>query len=97
MAVTDSLFMNGASGAIGKQVVFRRVGNKTVISSFPDFSSRTLSPKQKRNLERMKKANLFAKTILANESKRNAALLRLQVTSNKLYTALIREYFKSEG
>lgn len=43
----------------------------------------------------MEEANYAAKEILADDELRNAARVRLNVTSNKLYTALIKEYFKN--
>jgi hypothetical protein len=43
----------------------------------------------------MEEANYAAKNIMANEELRIAAQVRLNVTSNKLYTSLIREYFKN--
>ena len=35
-----------ARGAIGKQIVIKQYGKKTVISAYPDMSNRVLSPKQ---------------------------------------------------
>jgi hypothetical protein len=59
------------------------------------MSKRKLSPKQLRVNEIMLEANYAAKSILANEELRTAAQVRLNVTRNKLYTALIKEYFKN--
>jgi hypothetical protein len=42
----------------------------------------------------MQEANDEAQRILANEELRMAAQVRLNVTRNKLYTSLIREYFQ---
>jgi hypothetical protein len=93
MALSNNPFTLGVTGSINKQIVFRRYGNKTVLSAYPDMSSRKLSLKQKRMNELMKEANESAKAIMEDESQRNAARLRLDVPSNKLYTALIKEYF----
>lgn len=41
----------------------------------------------------MEAAEEEAKRILADETSRNATQVRLNVTANKLYTALIREFF----
>ncbi len=43
----------------------------------------------------MKEANYEAKRILADEELRNEAQVKLNVTRNKLYTALVKEYFKT--
>jgi hypothetical protein len=56
--------MIGTRGILGKQVVFRKYGDKTVVASPPDFSDRVLSPKQVRNTETMSRANSYAKEVL---------------------------------
>jgi hypothetical protein len=91
----NNLLLKNLSGHIGKQVVIKQYGNKTVMSKYPDMSKRKLSAKQKQVNRNMEAANDFAKTIMADDAERNATQLRLNVTSNKLYTALIREYFKN--
>lgn len=44
----------------------------------------------------MEAANYEAKTIMADMAQRHAAQVRLNVTANKLYTALVREYFRQQ-
>jgi hypothetical protein len=95
MAISNNLILEGTTGAIDKQIVLRRVGNKTIISAYPDMSGRKLSAKQKQVNELMKKANEAAKKIINHEEKRNAAQVRLNVPRNRLYTALIKEYFQN--
>lgn len=60
------------------------------------MSKRTLSPKQLANQEIMLEANAVAKGIMANEELSRAAQVRLNVTRNKLYTALVKEYFRNK-
>lgn len=91
MAISNNPFMKGVTGAIGKQVVYRIVAGKQILSAYPDMSDRELSPAQLKQNERMKKANIIVKEIMADEQKRNEAQLRLNVTRNKLHDALIRE------
>jgi len=43
----------------------------------------------------MAEANYAAKEILADYKKRIAAQARLNVTSNKLYTSLVSEFFRN--
>jgi hypothetical protein len=93
MAISNNPLMHGVTGSINKQIVLRRYGNKTVVSAYPDMSNRKLSDRQKRMNELMKEANESAKTIMKDEEQCNAARLRLDVPRNKLYTALIKEYF----
>src|SRR5687767_7503147 len=95
MPITTNAIMTGARGTFGKQVDFKKYGDKTVISSVPDFSERKLSPKQLNNTKTMSKANYYAKGIIADDELRNEAQLRLNVQRNRLYTSLIREYYEN--
>jgi hypothetical protein len=97
MAKSGNLIFKNVSGQIGKELVFKQYGAKTVVSKYPDMSKRKLSPKQRRVNEIMFEANYEAKRILGDKELRTAAQVRLNVTRNKLYTSLIREYFKNAG
>jgi disulfide oxidoreductase YuzD len=96
MAINKSIFFK-LSGQLNKELVFKQYGDKTVVSKYPDMSKRVLSPKQKQVHERMQEANYVVKAILADEEQSKAAQVRLNVTRNKLYTALIKEYFKNNA
>ena len=95
MAISKSFLFKTVSGHLGKQIVFKQYGNITVVSNYPDMSKRKLSPKQIKVNEIMEDANYHAKGVIADEELRNAAQVRLNVTRNKLYTSLIKEYFKT--
>ena len=96
MAKTDSLFFQKTSGHVGKQFVYRQYRGKTLIAKYPNMSNRVLSEKQIKNNQLMEEANYAAREIIADEVQRDAAQVRLNVTRNKLYTALIREYFANQ-
>jgi len=93
MARTKSIILKELIGHIGHEIVFKQYGNKTVVSKYPDMSKRKLSKKQKQVNEMMTEANIAAKTVMADEKLSKEAQVRLNVTRNKLYTSLIREYF----
>ena len=95
MATTSNLLMQNLSGHIGKLLVFKQYGARTVVTKYPDMSKRKLSKDQKKNNQRMKMANEEAQRIMADEQLKAEAQVRLDVTSNRLYTALIKEYFKN--
>src|SRR5882672_6371039 len=95
MAISENLLLKKLSGHLGRQIVFKQYGDVTVVSKYPDMSKRKLSPKQIRINEIMGDATYQAKRVLANEDLRNAAQIRLNVKRNKLYSALIKEYFKT--
>jgi hypothetical protein len=94
MAISNNVLLTKLSGHIGKQVVIKQYGDKTVFSKYPDMSRRKLSPKQLRVNETMEEANEEAKRIIADKKQCAEAQVRLNVTRNKLYTALIKDYFK---
>ena len=94
MAISNSVFLQ-LSGQLNKEIVFKKYGDKIVVSKYPNMSKRTLSPKQIKNHEIMYEANSIAQGIMDNEELSRAAQVRLNVTRNKLYTALIREYFSN--
>ncbi len=96
MAISENMLLKKLSGHLGKQIVVKQYGDKTVISAYPDMSRRKLSKKQKKVNETMYEANVYAQTIIHDEKKRNEAQLRLNVTRNRLYTSLISEYFKKQ-
>jgi hypothetical protein len=93
MATSENILLKMMSGHLGKQLVIRQYGDKTVVSKYPDMSRRKLSAKQKQVNKTMIEANVFAKKIMTNDKLRNEAQLRLNVKRNKLYTSLIKEYF----
>jgi len=79
----------------GSLSIRKREGKIEVIKT-ADMSKRVLSENQKWMNAMMKTANKFAKAILANQKMKEDAQLRLNVSSNRLYRALIREYFQIE-
>ena len=93
MAISNSIFLKNLSGHIGRELVFKQYGDKTVVSKYPDMKKRKLTKKQLRNQEIMEEANYETLSIMADDMLRNEAQVRLNVTRNKLYHALIREYF----
>lgn len=93
MAISKNILTQGFTGTIDKLVVFRNYNGKIVVSKYPDMSSRKLSPKQKKQNKRMIEANKYAQNVFGDTKKKNEAQLRLDVPSNKLYRALVKEYF----
>ena len=94
MATTKSLLMINSSGQINKEIVFKRYGNKTVITAYPNMSKVKRSEKQKRMNDMMEAANKSAHDTMKDEKLKMEAQVRLNVTSNKLYTSLVREFIK---
>lgn len=93
MAFVKDSFMEGVSGAIGKQIVFKRYHGKTVVSKMPDMSKRVLSEKQLEQNERMRVATIYAKYIYKTEEGKIIARIRLKLPAHKsLFHALVKEF-----
>ena len=59
--VKDNIITKGLSGRVGKNIVFKNYGSKTVVSAYPDMSNIKLSAKQKKENNRFKEAMAYAK------------------------------------
>jgi len=68
--------------------VFLLSGNP---ASNPDFSDRIFTSKQLAHQDKMRQVNKEIKLIMGDEQLRNSALIRLNVTRNKLHHALLKE------
>jgi hypothetical protein len=60
------------------------------------MSERKLGAKQKHMSSLIKKANVYVKVMMTDVAKRGTAQLRLNVSCNRFYTSLVREYFHNE-
>lgn len=93
MAIVNNLFLQNASGSVGKQLVFKRYYDKTVVSKMPDMSKRVLSEKQLESNERMWMATKYAKAWYKIEEERIKARIRLKLPAHKsLFHAMVKEY-----
>ncbi|HET7001900.1 MAG TPA: hypothetical protein VFI33_11345 [Puia sp.] len=93
MAIVNNMFLQNASGSVGKQLVFKRYYDKTVVSKMPDMSKRVLSKKQMESNERMWMATKLAKAWYKIEEERIKARIRLKLPAHKsLFHALVKEY-----
>jgi hypothetical protein len=94
MAFVTNSFMEGVSGAIGRQIVFKKYQGKTVVSKMPDMSKRVLSEKQLESNERMRLATIYAKSMYLTEEGKIIARIRLKLPVHKsLFHALVKEFF----
>lgn len=93
MAIVNNLIMQNVSGSIGKQLVFKRYYDKTVVTKMPDMSKRVLSEKQKEGNERMRLATIYAKKWYKIEEEKIKARIRLKLPAHKsLFHAMVKEY-----
>lgn len=89
--------VNGASGTVAGDIVFKTYYDKTVISKKPDMSNRVLSEKQIQMTKRMKRANAYASSFYESEDKKIKARIRLKLPAHKsLFHALVKEWMEKE-
>jgi len=91
MAISNNPILHGVRGTIKKQIVFRFVDGKQIISGFPDMSGVKRTSRQKKQNKRMTQVNKIISGIKADPQQRATAQLRLNVPSNKLHHALLKE------
>ncbi len=70
--VKDNIIIKGLSGRVGKHIVFKNYGSKTVVSAYPDMSRVKLSAKQKKENERFRKAMAYARSQMSDPEARSA-------------------------
>jgi cation transport regulator ChaB len=94
MARSDSnAILKKARGAIGKQIVIKQYGKKTVITAYPDMSH--VKPSQSQQMRRniFKEAVTYAQGIIRDKKKKAAYAARLK-KDTPVYHAAIKEYMK---
>ena len=81
------------SGQIGKQLVFKNYGDRTVITQYPDMSRVKPSRKQKSNRNLFKEAVAYAKTINCNPALKNKYAKKVK-PGESVYHFAIKEYLE---
>ena len=65
-STTQSILLQGLHGSIGKEVVIKQYGKKTVVSRYPDMSNIQPSALQQQKRILFREAVAYAKSILNN-------------------------------
>ncbi|MEO5563665.1 MAG: hypothetical protein ABIR18_09530 [Chitinophagaceae bacterium] len=91
--IQNNPLINQASGSVGKQFIYKKYYDKTVLSVMPDMSKRVLSKKQIESNERMALATIYARYIYSTPEGKIKARIRLKVPLHKsLFHALVKEH-----
>ncbi len=91
--VVDNIYTNGISGRVGKQLLYKLYGNKTVVSAFPRMSAYAPSERQRVQRKKFALAVLKTREWLQNKAKKQFLLgLKGKWESFSAYHAGIR-YF----
>lgn len=86
-----SVLLHKMRGQIGKQIVVKQYGNKTVITAYPDMSGIKPSKLQKQKRKRFAAAIAYAQSII-HDPVRKAAYAKKLKKGQRVYNAAIREY-----
>jgi len=97
MARSESnVLLHQVSGQIGKQIVVKRYGKKTVISAYPDMSGVKPSKLQKAKRKTFAAAVTYAKAINNDPAKK--ALYKKKIKKGqRVYNYAIKEYLSKVG
>ena len=91
MARLNSNLFLGITGAIGKQLVFKKYGDKTVVTSYPDMSKVKPSELQEVKRKGFADAVAYAKNISRNPEKK-AEYLKKVKAGESVYQFALKEY-----
>ena len=88
---TASVILHKIRGAIGKQIVVKQYGNKTVITAYPDMSNVKPSKLQRLKRKKFALAIEYARSII-NDPVKKAAYARKLKRGARVYNAAIGEF-----
>ncbi len=95
MATSQSPLTHTLRGQLGKQLVFKRYGKKTVVTSYPDMSKVKPSKKQKQQRNLFKEAVAYAQAI-NNDPVKKAVYAQKVKKGQSVYHYAIQEYRKQQ-
>jgi hypothetical protein len=91
-----SLLFRHVRGQIGKQIVIKQYGKKTVISAYPNMSGIKPSKLQKQKRSKFSDAVAYAQSIIHNPALKDAYAKKLK-KGQRIYNAAIREFLRRES
>ncbi len=93
MAIAKDIISKGLSGAIGKEIVFKRYADKTVVTKYPDMKNIVPSDAQKIQRNKFREAHNYAKKI--NDNLLSKADFALTIPPGKsVYRWAVKEFMK---
>ena len=95
MAKLGNFLLRGAQGQLGKQIVFKKYGNKTIVTKYPDMSNIKPSAAQKAKRSLFAKAVQYAQAINNNPIKK-AAYKKKVKKGQSVYHYALKEFLKKQ-
>lgn len=93
---TTAVLLHKMRGRIGKQIVVKQYGNKTVIAAYPDMSNIKPSKLQKQKRKKFAAAIVYAQSIIHDPVKKAAYEKKLK-RGKRAYNAAISEYLSKHS
>jgi hypothetical protein len=93
MAEARGLAGKGLRGQIGKELVFKKYGKKTIVTRYPDMSKVKPSTLQKKGRKRFAEAVAYARTIL-HTPRLKAAYQKKVRKGQDVYHYALQEFLK---
>jgi hypothetical protein len=91
--VKNNMIMQGISGQINKQIVYKVYGDKTILTHFPNMSNVKFNEKQKAEQSLFAEAVYFAKSIINDPEKKEAFKATIEPGRN-VFNAAISAFLK---
>ena len=93
MGILKTSALEALRGQVGKELVFKKYGDKTVVTRYPRMNGIERSPRQKLGTSKFKEAVAYARSIIKDEKKRKAFAKKLR-RGKSVYHAAISEFMK---
>ena len=90
----NAFLLKGLRGSIGKEIVFKKYGNKTVVTRYPDMSNVKPSELQKQRQRRFAKAVAYVQNINRNPALKAEYKAKVK-KGQTVYHFAISEYLKN--
>lgn len=90
----DNVVMDGASGKVGRNLVFRQRGDQTIIAKRPRVvaGGREVSEKQQQVQNRFLNASLYAKKAIKDEELKHAYQMKANINQSA-YNVAVKDFF----
>jgi hypothetical protein len=93
MAIASNFISKGLSGKIGKELVFKKYKDKTVVSKYPDMTNIAPSASQQQKRNKFAEAVVYAKKINDDPIQKGIYLKKIP-KGKRVFNFALAEYLK---
>lgn len=86
--IKDNLYTEGATGAVGKQIVYKEINGNTFMSKYPDMSQVKYNKTQKKYQSLFAQAVAYAKNVCADPTRSEAYRNKIQNDKRHRYKSV---------